>query len=246
MKSKISAICIASSFAIVTNISAGLAADMAVKAPMAAPPTAYNWTGWYAGLNVGGGWGDSKNNFTATFPPATPAGSDTTQMNGVIGGGQLGYNWQSGTWVFGLETDIQGAGLRGSNNTACSLAGCIVPGSTIADTEKLTWFGTTRGRVGVTSGSWLALCASLAVPLMAGSAPLELPTCQVWVQLRLPSLPRKRVGQSVAASKRRSPANGHGKSNIFTWTLAQLTQALPIRSSPERPSAGQPILPTIF
>jgi outer membrane immunogenic protein len=156
VKSKISAICIASSFAIVTNISAGLAADMAVKAPMAAPPTAYNWTGWYAGLNVGGGWGDSKNNFTATFPPATPAGSDTTQMNGVIGGGQLGYNWQSGTWVFGLETDIQGAGLRGSNNTACSLAGCIVPGSTIADTEKLTWFGTTRGRVGVTSGGWLA------------------------------------------------------------------------------------------
>jgi outer membrane immunogenic protein len=156
MKSRISAICIVSGFTILTNISAGLAADMAIKAPMAAPPAAYNWTGWYAGINVGGGWGESKNTFTADFPPPTPAGADTTHLDGLIGGGQLGYNWQSGAWVLGLETDIQGAGQRGSNNTACSIAGCIIAGSTIADTEKLTWFGTTRARVGIASGSWLA------------------------------------------------------------------------------------------
>jgi outer membrane immunogenic protein len=133
-----------------------MAADMAIKAQMAAPPAVYNWTGWYAGINIGGGWGDSKNTFIADFPPPTLAGTDTTRVNGVIGGGQLGYNWQVGPWVLGVETDIQGSGQRGSNNTACSLAGCIIAGSTIADTEKLTWFGTTRGRVGVTSGSWLA------------------------------------------------------------------------------------------
>jgi outer membrane immunogenic protein len=156
MKSRISAIFIVSGFAILTNINAGLAADMAIKAPMAAPPAAFNWTGWYAGLNAGGAWGESNNTFIANFPPPTPAGTDTTHMTGVIGGGQLGYNWQSGTWVLGVETDIQGAGQRGSNSTACSLAGCIIAGSTIADTEKLTWFGTTRARVGVTSGSWLA------------------------------------------------------------------------------------------
>jgi outer membrane immunogenic protein len=156
MKSRISAICIVSGFAILTNINAGLASDMAVKAPMTAPSAVYNWTGWYAGLSVGDGWGESKNTFNANFPPLTPAGSDTTQVNGVIGGGQLGYNWQSGTWVLGVETDIQSAEQRGSNNTACSLAGCIIAGSTIADTEKLTWFGTTRARVGVTSGGWLA------------------------------------------------------------------------------------------
>jgi outer membrane immunogenic protein len=133
-----------------------MAADMAVKGPPAAPPPPPYWTGWYAGLNVGGGWGDSKNTFIANLPAPTLAGTDTTRVDGVIGGSQVGYNWQAGLWVFGVETDIQGSGQRGSNNTACSIAGCIVPGSTIADTEKLTWFGTTRGRIAVTWGSWLA------------------------------------------------------------------------------------------
>jgi outer membrane immunogenic protein len=140
------------------SICAAHAADMPTKAPpiLPVPPSdASSWTGWYAGVNVGGGWGQSKNAFTADFPPPTAAGADTTQMNGVIGGGQLGYNWQSGPWVFGAETDIQGSGQRGSNNTACTLAGCLIAGSTIADSEKLTWFGTTRARVGVTSGGWL-------------------------------------------------------------------------------------------
>jgi outer membrane immunogenic protein len=104
MKSRTSAICIASGFGILTNINAGLAADIAIKAPMAAPAAVYSWTGWYAGVNVGGGWGESKNTFTADFPPPTPAGSDTTQVSGVIGGGQLGYNWQSGTWVLGVDS----------------------------------------------------------------------------------------------------------------------------------------------
>jgi outer membrane immunogenic protein len=133
-----------------------MAADMAIKAPMATPPAAYSWTGWYAGLNIGGGWGQSQNTFIANLPPPTLAGRATTQVNGVIGGGQLGYNWQSGTWVLGVETDVQGAGQHGSSNTACTLAGCLVPGSTIAETDKLTWFGTTRARVGVTSSGWLA------------------------------------------------------------------------------------------
>jgi outer membrane immunogenic protein len=156
MKSRISAIYIVGGFLILTNINAGLAADVAIKAPMAASPTAYNWTGWYAGLNVGGSWGESNNTFIANFPPPTLAGTDTTHMNGLIGGSQLGYNWQSGTWVLGVETDIQGSGQRAGNNTACSLAGCLIAGSTIADTEKLTWFGTTRARAGLSSSGWLA------------------------------------------------------------------------------------------
>jgi outer membrane immunogenic protein len=156
MMSRISTICIASGVVVLTTMNAGLAADMAIKAPPAVPAAAYDWTGWYAGLNIGAGWGKSSNTYIADFPPPTPAGADTTHANGVIGGGQLGYNWQSGILVLGVETDIQGAGQRGSNVTACTLAGCQVPGSTIADTEKLTWFGTTRARFGVTSGSWLA------------------------------------------------------------------------------------------
>ena len=49
MKSRIFAICIASGFAVLTTMNAGLAADMAIKAPSAVPAAAYDWTGWYAG-----------------------------------------------------------------------------------------------------------------------------------------------------------------------------------------------------
>lgn len=86
MKSRIFAICIASGFAIVTTTNAGLAADMAIKAPPAVPAAAYGWTGWYAGLNVGDSWGESKNTYLATLPAPTPAGADATQVDGIIGG----------------------------------------------------------------------------------------------------------------------------------------------------------------
>jgi outer membrane immunogenic protein len=141
-----------------TNMNVGLAADLPVKAPTTVAPAVatLSWTGWYAGVNVGGAWGESRNIFIADFPPPTAAGADTTHFNGVIGGGQVGYNYQLGRLVLGLESDLQSSGQRSSNNTSCTIAGCIVPGSTIADTEKLTWFGTTRARVGIASGGWLA------------------------------------------------------------------------------------------
>ena len=96
-------------------------------------------------------------------------------MNGVIGGGQAGYNWQMDKWVFGLEADIQGSGQKGStlgscaggSATATTLAGlssvCAIghTGDTtpfnvaafpVGDTlsQKLEWFGTFRGRIGPT------------------------------------------------------------------------------------------------
>src|SRR5882757_11426928 len=89
-----------------------------VKAPAYLP---FNWGGWYAGLNLGGG-----------------IGGDVT---GVIFGGQLGYNWQFGQWVFGVETDIQYSG-QDSNSVITGF------GTTLADKQELNWFGTFRGRIG--------------------------------------------------------------------------------------------------
>src|SRR6478672_7010150 len=65
------------------------------NAPYYAPPpvTVYNWSGFYAGLNLGYQWGHVTN---TGIDPA-----------GIAGGGQLGYNWQMGQFVFGVETDIQ-------------------------------------------------------------------------------------------------------------------------------------------
>ena len=100
---------------------------MPTKAPMYAAP--YNWTGFYLGINGGGGWGRSE--FTAPFP----TGSFDT--SGGLVGGTVGYNWQMGQLVFGLEGDIDWSGIKGS-------AVCV---GTTCETRN-DWLGTARGRVG--------------------------------------------------------------------------------------------------
>ena len=88
-------------------IQSASAADLALKAP---PPPApvYSWTGWYAGVNIGGSFGRAAD--TATYgAPAVPFASTSSNLDGVIGGGQIGYNWQANNWVLGLEADIQGS-----------------------------------------------------------------------------------------------------------------------------------------
>jgi outer membrane immunogenic protein len=131
-----------------------LAAELPVKAPPAPPAPTCVWCGWYIGANVGGSWGEARSTFNAPDFPAFF--SDSTHPDGVIGGGQLGYNWESGNWVFGIETDIQGSGQRNSR----TLGAITTPlgGVSLVQTDKQTWFGTTRGRVGFTPGgsnSWL-------------------------------------------------------------------------------------------
>jgi len=125
-----------------------------VKAPVAAP--VYNWTGVYIGGNIGYGWGKSDNDFAdaVTGFGTVPMGSDTTNVNGVIGGLQAGYNWQTGSFVFGLETDVQLSGQKGSGAAICPAASCG-PGGTVTHTEQLTWFGTARGRLGWAFDRWL-------------------------------------------------------------------------------------------
>ncbi|MGB9210709.1 MAG: outer membrane beta-barrel protein [Pseudolabrys sp.] len=86
------------------------------------PPAIYNWTGFYAGLNLGYEWG-KVTNFSG-------------DPSGIAGGGQLGYNWQVGQFVFGAETDIQVSGAddtfapwKFSNpwfGTLCGRAGCAI------------------------------------------------------------------------------------------------------------------------
>src|SRR4051794_4160855 len=85
------------------------AADMRVPAPSRAAAPAYvpfSWTGFYIGGNVGYGWADASATVTALGVTAT----GTDNLNGIVGGGQLGYNWQSGSLVWGIEADIQATG----------------------------------------------------------------------------------------------------------------------------------------
>ncbi len=136
------------------------AADlMPLKAPP--PPPVYSWTGWYAGVNVGYSWGrgtsvyDDPNLSTApiTTPPVN-VNPMSERIDGIIGGGQIGYNWQvDPKWVLGLEADIQGSGERGTgsfNDPYSSGVDCDIFCSSVFGTEKVSidWFGTLRARAG--------------------------------------------------------------------------------------------------
>jgi outer membrane immunogenic protein len=136
------------------SIGVASAADltMPVKAPIAPPP--YNWTGFYIGINGGYSWGRADMDFTIT---GVPGGSVSQDLNGWLGGGQIGYNWQSGTWVFGVEADIQGTGQDGTfgftTATVCpAIAIARLPCATGTGSleQKLPWFGTVRARLGIT------------------------------------------------------------------------------------------------
>ncbi len=134
------------------------AADLPVKAParVVAPPL-YNWSGFYAGLNIGGSWGNQDNSLESTA--GVVAFSNSDHINGVIGGGQIGYNWQASQWVFGLEADFQGAGQKGDGSFFIPPVGgnlaLVIPSTSIAYEDKLGWFGTVRGRVGYAFDRWL-------------------------------------------------------------------------------------------
>lgn len=144
-----------------------LAADLPYKAPPPAPVMipVVNWTGFYIGINGGYSWGKAGRELSF-FNPLTgiqiipPVGSGATSdsnLNGGVFGGQLGYNWQSGNWVFGFETDAQWTGQRGTASRLCGLltsaAGACLPGvalgTSAAVEQHLEWFGTFRGRAGV-------------------------------------------------------------------------------------------------
>jgi outer membrane immunogenic protein len=124
------------------------AADLEVKAPADRAPIAqiYDWTGFYVGANAGVGVG---RDLTTVTSPATSFLEVSYQSPfGALGGAQAGYNWQAGHWVFGLETDIQGADLH--DDHTC-IAGCTLARALRLD-QRIDWFGTARGRVGYASG----------------------------------------------------------------------------------------------
>jgi outer membrane immunogenic protein len=138
------------------------AADMPVKAPpYSAPVAVYNWSGFYVGGNVGYGWGGSTGNDIAlTDPNGEFFGSDAIGLfrfpslkpKGVIGGPQIGYNFQSGPVVWGLIADFQFSDMKDDQTVA--VPALPIPGDGTEDPEnqshsaKIDWFGTVRGRVG--------------------------------------------------------------------------------------------------
>src|ERR1022692_3811228 len=136
----------AASLALVAAGSA-TAADLPTKMYTKAPPAPqdYNWNGFYVGFNVGGSWGRQQT--------SQVVGGVTSSINadafptGWIYGGQVGYNFEANHWVFGVEADYQGANQTDSEplvTTTTPITGGY--------TDKISSFGTVRGRVGYATG----------------------------------------------------------------------------------------------
>jgi outer membrane immunogenic protein len=123
-----------------------LAADMPVKAPMVPLPPPFSWTGFYIGGNIGGAWAERHVTDTIT-------GLDFSRSSdGVfIAGGQIGYNYQMGNFVLGVEGDFDWVGNNSNNG-----AGVVVPGvGTIVATTHDRWISTVAARFGIASDHWL-------------------------------------------------------------------------------------------
>jgi outer membrane immunogenic protein len=166
--------------AIALALSAGsaLAADLPSRkeAPVYVPPPPPPpmWTGFYGGLNIGGGWdaNGGQSGASAYYDPNVPFAATQNGVsnlfflpNGntlgsagvVVGGAQVGYNFQFNQFVLGVETDFQGTSISGSGNNApltlyqspYNPNNYLTPiGAVTGSNVDLSWFGTVRGRVG--------------------------------------------------------------------------------------------------
>jgi outer membrane immunogenic protein len=149
----------------VSASAADLPARTYTKAPVAPLPPPCIWCGFYVGLN--GGWvGTSGSNdlSATTFDSGVPflgpfVAPGQNNSSGGFGGGQIGYNWvfpggmngAGSGWLVGVEADIQGASLNGGSRSL-TFAGDDGNFNTASASSRLNWFGTLRGRLGITSG----------------------------------------------------------------------------------------------
>jgi outer membrane immunogenic protein len=98
-----------------------------------APPPAWSWTGCYIGANVGGGWTGMSASDTSGYTYGSFNGA------GVVGGGQVGCDYQVGAFVFGVQGLFDGTGINGSGTS---------PDGRFANSSTIPWLATATGRIG--------------------------------------------------------------------------------------------------
>jgi outer membrane immunogenic protein len=168
-----------SSVALLSLSAGAFAADLPSRrmapAPYVAAVPVFTWTGFYVGGNAGYAWRDTNRDDSVFVPGGaittlggTPLATTGTlnftndsdsNRSGFAGGGQVGYNWQFGSIVLGVEADIQGVDMngdrRGSGTYVFTGTADGVPGLNNGSTtifrpsdRGLDYFGTVRGRLG--------------------------------------------------------------------------------------------------
>lgn len=152
---------VAVSALLVSAVSAS-AADLAARPYTKAPPpvvvAAYDWSGFYIGANGGGAWSRKCwdiNPFTITAPVVGtinvggPEGCHTA--SGATAGGQIGYRWQSASWVFGVEAQGNWADLSGSNLSQ----NIFFAGTSVANRSRIDAIGLFTGQAGYSWNNFL-------------------------------------------------------------------------------------------
>jgi outer membrane immunogenic protein len=106
----------------------------------------YDWSGFYIGINGGGGWSHNCWTNTATLgvPTVPSVAEGCHDASGGMVGGQIGYRWQAANWVFGVEGQGDWADLTGSNTSAAS----SIFGFTATNRTKIDAVGLITGQVG--------------------------------------------------------------------------------------------------
>jgi outer membrane immunogenic protein len=131
---------------LVASVSLSHAADLPATPPVyeppAEPPAVYDWTGFYAGLHGGFGFG-------TTDMSVTDGGGFSTDfdLTGWLGGAQAGYNYQSGSWLIGVEGDIALTGIDGSYSDTAAFDERA--------TTEVNWLATARARAGWVNGRFM-------------------------------------------------------------------------------------------
>ena len=172
-----------SSVALLGLATGALAADLPFRrapAPIIAAVPLFTWTGFYVGVNAGYGW---NTNDSITIGGVT---LDTNDDGGFIGGGQVGYDYQIGSFVVGLEGDIQYADFGGDDRFDFDGDGIFDN-----DFDRSDWFGTVRARAG-----WPSTAPSSTPPVVS------------------PSLTTPRAGPSVVVSSTSPTTCGQGRRSV--------------------------------
>jgi outer membrane immunogenic protein len=149
------------------------AADLPVPAkpgyyPPTYAPAIYNWTGIYLGGNVGVGM--LSDSIAQSAPgPSTPVGTATLRPFNVIGGGQIGANYQFGSWVVGAEGALSSTNISGTGNVLTTTP------STESTTSAPHWLASATGRFGYAAdtllvyvkggGAWMNVAYSQAIQI---------------------------------------------------------------------------------
>lgn len=142
-------------------MAADLPAAPAYKAPVYKTAAPYNWNGSYIGANAGYSWGRFNSTSTADLFNTGAGSGFAPKVDGWLGGIQVGRNWQTGSWLIGIEADAQITGEKDSLERSMVLGsvpvggGVVTLSQNVANEWALPWFATLRGRVGVTANNWL-------------------------------------------------------------------------------------------